>query len=100
MHIGYYTLILFSIFFQFFCRNSSEYRLQASDNIQVVIRHINSCNVIPHVIEPSSPVNVSTIKVSYTTRLSGEYTIDIKLNSARIGNGNLIYRKYKPGLQS
>ena len=62
------------------------------------IIHVASWNTIPHVIEPATIIGSNTIKVSFITRLSGDYTIDIKLNGTRIGTKELIRRMYKPGM--
>lgn len=81
----------------FHSRNGKPYKLQPSDSLQVSIVHVTSWNIIPHVIEPATIIGSNTIKVSFITRLSGDYTIDIKLNGTRIGTKELIRRMYKPG---
>ena len=54
-------------------------------------------STIPHVVEPSSIVGSDVIKISYTTRLSGEYLIDIKMNGGKVSRDGSIRRLYKPG---
>ena len=82
---------------QFHCRNGSPYKLQASDNLHICVKHSVSNNIIPHVVEPSAIVGSDVVKISFTTRLSGEYTIDIKLNGTRVRRDGPIKRHYKPG---
>ena len=51
---------------------------------------------VPHVIEPSPVTDHSTIRVSFTTRTAGKYTVDIMVNTRRINEGS-ICRNYLPG---
>lgn len=41
-------------------------------------------DTIPHVVEPSPPNGSSTLTVSFSTRITGKYTIDIGVNGERL----------------
>ena len=82
---------------QLTCNNESPYLLQTSDSLWCRVAHKgSSTTVIPHVIEPTPPTSHSLIKVSFTTRLSGSYEVDIRVNNKTIG-GKIISRNYIPG---
>ena len=86
------------LYTQLTCNNESPYLLQTSDSLWCRVAHKGeaSTTVIPHVIEPTPPTGHSLIKVSFTTRLSGSYEIDIRVNNKTIGC-KIITRNYIPG---
>lgn len=81
---------------QFHCKNGSTYKLQPSDNLTVHVTHVCSSAVIPHVIEPQNITGEDKIRLSFSTRLSGDYSINIRVNSLLIC-GSSIIRTYLPG---
>lgn len=82
---------------QLSCNNESPYSLQTSDSLWCRVVHKGTTTtVIPHVIEPTPPTSHSIIKVSFTTRLSGNYEVDIRVNNKTVG-GHIITRSYRPG---
>ena len=83
---------------QFKCKNSSDYKLQASDNLQVTVSHKTSRAVLPHAVEPARLVGEERVKISFTARLSGDYSVEIKLNGFLVGSNGVINRHYKPGI--
>ncbi len=81
---------------QLVSKNGSPYEIKVSDTFHCRITSIAGKAEIPHVVEPTSLDGHSTIKVSFTARVSGQYRIVIKVNDKPISSGE-IFRKYKPG---
>ena len=77
-------------------RNGVPYKLQTSDSLVCKVSHPDSKTIISHVVEPTPPTGHTTIKMSFTTRVSGDYNIELKVNGRKIG-GNLIVRTFQPG---
>ena len=78
--------------------DGSPYKLGHSDVFSSHVTPIGRTNnrEIPHVVEPTSLEGHSTIKVSFTARVSGQYKIVIRVNNRPIGSRE-IFRMYKPG---
>ena len=95
---------MFYIQFSFFplklrCKNGSNYKLQASDNIHIKISQVAAPRtVLPHAVEPAKMIGEEIIKVSFTARLAGGYAIDIRINGLiPTPNSRTITRHYKAG---
>ncbi len=59
---------------------------------------MSSRTVIPHVIEPTSLVGESVIKVSFTTKISGQYKIKVDVNNSNLSGDDIpVFRRYIPG---
>ncbi len=81
---------------QLICKNSSPYLFQTSDNFQCTVTHTSSSIVVPHVVEPTPLTDQSTLKVSFITRTSGRYSIEVKINGKNVG-ASPYSRNYTPG---
>lgn len=79
---------------QFVRRDGSPYAL---GNCDMFSCRVVSTVDIPYVVEPAQIVGQSSIKVSFTAKTSGKYTIVLKVNDELIG-GTQIVRKYLPGV--
>ena len=86
----------FSFVPQLKCKNGSPYMFQPSDRFHCSVNHVPTSTSIPHVVEPTVLVNQPSIKVSFTTRLSGEYCVELKVNGCIVG-GRALRRQYQPG---
>lgn len=74
------------------------YKLQPSDNVLVKVSHLSSHTTLLHAIEPASLSGEETIKISFTPKLIGEYSVCVSLNGSPIGRDReAISRHYKPG---
>ena len=82
---------------QFKCRNGTEYKLQASDSLSVKIFHDSSKTTLPHALEPARPSGEDSVRISFTPKLAGKYTVEIKINGSFIGSDESLARNYKPG---
>ena len=91
-------LILYSSNFnyQLVCRNSTPYVLQTTDKISCTVTHTATSNVIPVVIEPSPYTGSTTVTISFTVRISGQYTVQPYVNGVSITAGSC-KRNYAPG---
>ncbi len=80
--------------------DGSPYRLRQSDVFCSRVTPTGRANnrEIRHTVEPEPLEGHSTIKVSFTARVSGQYRIDIYLNGRPIGSGEIV-RNYMPGEQ-
>ena len=81
---------------QLVCRNSTPYELKTSDALQVTIKHTATSTVVPHAVEPAPPTNHSKLRLSFTTRLAGEYSMNVQINGKKI-SGSPFTRTYSPG---
>ena len=78
------------------CKNKEPYEFKASDSFRCKIMLASQKATVPHVVEPTSLVGQHTFKVSFTTKVSGRYIINIKINDKSVGGGE-VFRKYIPG---
>ena len=81
---------------QLVSKNGSPYEFKLSDVFHCRITSIAGKAEIPHVVEPTSLEGHSTIKVSFTARVSGQYRIVISVNDKPISSRE-IFRKFSPG---
>ena len=81
------------------CRNSTPYELQTSDALKVTIKHSSSRTVVPHAVEPAPPTNHSKLRLSFSTRLAGGYSMDVTINGKKIADSPFS-RNYLPGRQT
>lgn len=78
-------------------KNGSPYLFKLSDSFRCKVFSIAGKAEIPFVVEPTSLVDESTIKVSFTARVSGTYRMNFLVNDQGIG-GTEVFRKYLPGV--
>lgn len=81
---------------QLLCKDSTPYKLQASDVVRVSIKHKATDTAVPHAVEPAPPTNHSKLRLSFTTRLAGVYTMEVYVNGLSI-SGSPFSRTYLPG---
>ena len=84
------------MFWQFRNGNGNPYRLQDSDVFACCIKHRATSTEISHVIEPLPFSGHEEVKVSFTARLSGDYSITFSTNSGPVA-GFPQTRIYLPG---
>lgn len=96
MNHYYMTFELVNIPQQLICRNSTPYKLQPSDVVRVTIKHKMSNTVVPHAVEPAPPTNHCKLRLSFTTRLAGVYSMEVHVNGKTI-TGSPFSRTYSPG---
>ena len=84
------------VLLQFRNGNGNPYRLQDSDIFVCRIKHIATSTEISHVVEPLPFSGHEEVKVSFTARLSGDYSIAFNTSSGPIA-GFPQNRIYLPG---
>ena len=70
--------------------------LQQSDSFVCSVKHIATSTEISHVIEPLPFAGHETVKISFTVRLSGDYSVTFNTRSGPIA-GSPYTRIYLPG---
>ena len=88
--------MILCVFKQFKNGNRNPYRLQQSDSFVCSIKHAATSTEISHVIEPLPFVGHEEVKISFTVRLSGDYSIMFNTSSGPVA-GSPYTRVYLPG---
>ena len=83
-------------FKQFKNGNGNPYMLQQSDSFVCSVEHISTSTEISHVTEPLPFAGHDKVKISFTARLSGDYSIKFNTSSGPIA-GSPYTRIYLPG---
>ena len=90
------TCIRYIIFLQFKNRFGSMYKLKPSDAFTCCIKQVATSTEVSHVVEPLPFAGHEQLKVSFTVRLAGKYSILLKTSSGPIA-GSPHVRMYLPG---
>jgi len=79
------------------CQNSLPYILDEDDTFTCSVQLMETGATIPHVVEPFPPGGNSILTVSFTTRISGMYKVDIGVNGRGLATCP-VFRNYCAGM--
>ena len=72
------------------------YKLKPSDAFTCCVKHVATSTEVSHVVEPLPFAGHDEVKVSFTIRLAGKYSITLKTSSGPVA-GSPHIRMYLPG---